>query len=362
MDEIKSGSAQNKKLKVGIIGCGGISNRHMLGYKALPDKVSVEAVCDIDEERVKAYAEQYGVPRWYTDAKEMMSKEQLDAVSVCTLNFLHCPMTILALEGGANVLCEKPMAMNQEEAQLMMDTAKKCGKLLQIGFVRRFGNDADIVKKFVDAGDMGDVYYAKAIYLRRNGCPGKSFGDKKFSGGGPLIDLGVHVIDLVRYLGGCPKPISAYAVTYNNLGYNRAEGGQTWVASSQGTFEYNVEDMVSALVRFDNGLTMQIEASFNLNVQKDTCTVQMFGTKAGASVSPIIEFYTDMNGMLVDIKPSGNNQNDILEMFKREVAHFVDCVRDGTPCRASAEDGVELMKILDAIYESAETGHEVIIK
>nr|MBQ4319995.1 Gfo/Idh/MocA family oxidoreductase [Clostridia bacterium] len=351
-----------EKLKVGIIGCGNISGGHIAGYKALSDKVSVEAVCDIDEERVKAYAAKHGVERWYTDAKEMFANEKLDAVSVCTWNSQHCPMTVLALENGAHVICEKPMAMNQAEGELMMETAKKHGKLLQIGFVRRFLNDAATVKKFIEAGDMGELYYAKATYLRRNGCPGRWFGDKAYSGGGPLIDLGVHVIDLVRYLAGCPQPVSVYGVTYNNLGYNRAAGGQTWVSTSKGTYDYNVEDMASALVRFDNGLTLQVEASFNLNIKADTGSVHLFGTKAGASVSPDIEFYTDKNGMLVDIKPSTNNTTDYRGMFEKEIAHFVDCVLNGTECIAPAEDGVALMKILDAIYESAATGHEVIIK
>ncbi len=349
-----------EKIKVGIIGCGGISGCHMDGYKALPDLVSVEAVCDIDEEKVKAYAARHGVSRWYTDAREMMAKESLDAVSVCTWNSQHCPMTCVALEGGAHVICEKPMAMNQEEAQLMLDTAKKCGKILQIGFVRRFGNDADITKKFIDAGDLGDIYYAKCTYLRRSGCPGGWFGDKEYSGGGPLIDLGVHVMDLVRYLSGNPKPVAAFGVTYDNLGPNRAAGGQSWTATTQGSkFKHNVEDMTTAMVRFDNGMTMLMECSFNLNIKEDVGEVRLYGTKAGAMVSPDIELYTDKNGMFVDLKPSGNNGLSFAGLFEREIAHFVDCVRNGTPCRAPAEDGVILMKMIDAIYESAKTGHEV---
>ena len=143
----------------------------------------------------------------------MMAKEELDCVSVCTWNAAHKGATIAALRGGANVICEKPMAMNAAEAEEMLAAAKETGKLLQIGFVRRFGKDADTVREFTDAGVMGDIYYAKATYLRRNGCPGGWFGDKAYSGGGPLIDLGVHVIDLTRYLAGNPNPISAYGVT-----------------------------------------------------------------------------------------------------------------------------------------------------
>lgn len=349
-----------EKIKVGIIGTGNISHCHIGGYKALPDLCEVVAVCDIDEEKVKAYAASYGVPRHYTDYNEMLEKEKLDAVSVCTWNAEHKNATIAALRSGANVICEKPMAMNAEEALEMEKTAKECGKLLMIAFVRRFGNDADILKRFIDAGSLGDIYYAKATYLRRNGCPGGWFGDKRYSGGGPLIDLGVHVIDLVRYLAGCPKPVAAYGVTYNNLGMNRASGGQSWVSSTKGSqFVYDVEDFASAFVRFDNGLTLLVEASFNLNLKNDTGNIELFGTKAGAKIDPQIEFFSDMNGMFVDIKPHGDTALSFNGLFNREIAHFVDCVRNGTPCRSQAEDGVVLMKILDAIYKSAQTGAEV---
>lgn len=350
------------KIKIGIIGCGNISTYHIGGYQAMPDICEVVAVCDIDEAKVKAYAARYGVAKWYTDYNEMMANEKLDAVSVCTWNAAHKGATIAALKGGANVICEKPMAMNTAEALEMKKVADEEGKLLMIAFVRRFGNDADILKSFVDKGSMGDLYYAKATYLRRNGFPGGWFGDKEYSGGGPLIDLGVHVIDLVRYLAGNPKPVSVYGVTYANLGPNRATGGQGWVSSTSGLkFKYNVEDFASALVRFDNGMTLAVETSFNLNIKNDMGNIELFGTKAGAKIDPQIEFFTDMNNMLVDIKPAGDTALNFNGLFNREIAHFADCVRTGNPCRSTAADGVAVMQILDAIYESAKTGKEVSI-
>ncbi|HBL83392.1 MAG: oxidoreductase [Clostridiales bacterium GWF2_38_85] len=348
------------KIKVGIIGTGNISAFHIGGYKALPELCEVVAVCDIDEQKVKKYAANHGVARYYTDYNEMMAKEKLDAVSVCTWNAAHKGAAIAALRGGANVICEKPMAMNAEEAEDMQKVAEETGKLLMVAFVRRFGNDADILKNFIEKGSMGDIYYAKATYLRRNGCPGGWFGDKEFSGGGPLIDLGVHVIDLVRYLAGGPKPVSVYGVTYSNLGNNRAVGGQSWVSSTAGfQFKYTVEDFASALVRFDNGMTLAVEASFNLNIKNDMGDIELFGTKAGAKIDPQIEFFSDMNGMLVDIKPHGDTALNFNGLFNREMAHFVDCVCNSIPCRSVANDGVVIMKILDAIYKSAETGSEV---
>ena len=348
------------KIKVGIIGTGNISALHMAGYKALGELCEVTAVCDIDAGKVKAYAANHGVAKYYTDYNEMMEKEQLDAVSVCTWNAAHKGAAIAALKGGANVICEKPMAMNEAEAAEMERVSAETGKLLMIGFVRRFGNDADILKKFIDNGDMGELYFAKATYLRRNGCPGGWFGDKEYSGGGPLIDLGVHVIDLVRYLAGGAKPVSVYGVTYNNLGENRASGGQSWVSSTTGfNFKYTVEDFASALIKFDNGLTLAVEASFNLNIKKDMGNIELFGTKSGARVDPQIEFFSDMNGMMVDVKPYGDTSLNFNGLFNREIAHFVDCVRNNTPCKSGANDGVVLMRIIDAIYKSAETGSEV---
>lgn len=353
-----------EKIRVGIIGTGNISGAHMTGYKALGDRVEVVAACDIDADKLARYAAKYGIPRTYTDYNEMMAKEQLDCVSVTTWNAAHKGAAIAALRGGANVICEKPMAMNTAEAEEMLAAAKETGKLLQIGFVRRFGRDADTIRQLSKAGTMGDVYYAKATYLRRNGCPGGWFGDKAYSGGGPLIDLGVHVIDLTRYLAGNPKPVSAFGVTYSNLGCNRAAGAEmAWERpDSVSKYEYSVEDFASAMIRFDNGFTLQVEASFNLNIPHDTGYVQLFGTKSGAKLESNVELYSDMAGMFVNIQPQGNTGFVFTDAFNAEIRGFIDAAEGKAPCRATAEDGVALMKILDAIYESAKTGKSVDIR
>ncbi len=358
------------KVKIGIIGTGGISHMHMAGYKQLADIVDVVALCDIDKEKVEKYAEKYGVPltSTYTDYNEMLKNEELDAVSVCTWNKVHMAASVAALNAKVNVLCEKPMAMNEEEAKLMQKAADDNGKLLMIGFVRRFGNDAKVLEDFIKAGTLGDLYYAKCTYLRRNGCPGGWFGDKEFSGGGPLIDLGVHVMDLTRYLAGCPKPVSAYAITNNSLGMDRAKSASSVNVGYEATakkatgFKYTVEDFASAMIKFDNGLTMLMEASFNLNIKQDTGTVELFGTKGGAKLDPGVEIYTDVGGYLVDVTPTGDTALSFNGLFEGEIAHFVDCVKNGTTCRAPMADGVMLMKMIDAIYESARTNKEVMIE
>ena len=212
---------------------------------------------------------------------------------------------------------------------------------------------------------LGDIYYAKATYLRRSGCPGGWFGDIRYSGGGPLIDLGVHVMDLVRYLAGCPKPVSAYGVTYNNLGPDRASGAKSNLGyesnQTKSKYEFNVEDFTSAMIRFDNGMTLTVEASFNLNIKQDRGDIELFGTKGGTKITDGAEFFTDMNGEFINITPASKSVFEFTPSFNAEIAHFIDCVQNGVPCRAPAEDGVILMKMIDAIYESARTGHEALI-
>jgi predicted dehydrogenase len=290
---------------------------------------------------------------------------ELDAVSVCTWNSEHAPTAIAALNAGKHVLCEKPMAVNEAAAREMLNAAEKNNKLLMIGFVRRFGNDCGILKDFIDKDYLGEIYYAKATYLRRNGNPGGWFGDKARSGGGPLIDLGVHVIDLSRYLMGNPKPVSIYGAAFQKL-FNRPhiKALKNYRASSalDGRPDpCDVEDLAAAMIRFDNGAVLQIEAAFSLNIKADKGELEFFGTRGGAKLSPELEIYTEMNDYLADVNLAAPTALSFNGLFEGEIAHFVDCIRSGTPCRAPARDGVEIMRILDGIYESARTGHEVIL-
>ena len=347
-----------EKVRVGVIGTGGISSLHLDAYAANPE-VEIVALCDINEERVRRCGEKYGVADVFTDYHDMLRMEGLDAVSVCTWNSVHAPAAIAALKAGKHVLCEKPMAMNAQEAEEMERTAKACGKLLMIGFVRRFGNDASVLADFIDGGMMGDIYYAKASYLRRAGCPGGWFGDRSRSGGGPLIDLGVHVIDFVRYFMGRPRAVAVSGVAFHRLGDRSGVKSVKGYVAPDSSDIFNVEDMASALVRFDNGSAMTVETSFSLNIRQDTGTLELFGTKSGVKLNPGLEFFTDMNGYLVDVTPSGDTSLSFQGLFQKEIDHFVDCLLRGSECRSPAEDGVELMRIIDGIYESARLGREV---
>ena len=353
------------KLKVAVIGNGGISGVHLRGYSLNPD-VEIYALCDINEERLNRRGDEYHVDpaRRFTDVNEMLAAcPEIEAVSVCTWNAAHAQCAIAALNAGKHVLCEKPMTMTVEEAEAMQAAAEKNNRLLMIGFVRRFGNDCAIMKDFIDNGYFGDIYYAKATYLRRKGCPGGWFGDKARSGGGPLIDLGVHIIDLCRYLMGNPKPVSVYGATFNKLG-NRSniKSKAGYISQTRENEDiFNVEDLATAMIRFDNGSVLQIEASFSLNIEKDEGVLQFFGTKAGAKLDPELTIYSEMNDYMTNVKLANSTALSFDGLFENEINHFVECVRTGKPCRNPAQDGVTLMKILTGIYKSAETGHEVLI-
>jgi predicted dehydrogenase len=354
-------------MKAAIIGTGGISNEHIRAYLK-NEQVELYAFCDINPVQLEKMAKEYGIPteRTFTDKDEMLAAlPEIDAVSVCTWNSQHAPCTIAALNAGKHVICEKPMAMNTEEALAMQAAAEKAGKLLMIGFVRRHGNDARVMLDQINSGFMGDIYYAKASYLRRNGCPGSWFGDRSRSGGGPLIDLGVHVIDLVRYLLGNPKPVSIYGAAFHKLANRpniKGKRGYTPAEIQKRSEEiFDVEDLAAAMIRFDNGAVLSVDASFSLNIEQNKGDIELFGTKAGARLDPKVHLFSEINDYMVNIDFHNDTSLSFDGLFANEINHFVDCVVNGAECIAPAEDGVEMMKILDAIYASAESGHEVVI-
>jgi len=349
------------RLKVGVIGAGGsIAACHIGAYLKNPD-AELYALCDIDEARLKTAAEKYNVSRAFTDINALLELSELDAVSVCTWNNSHAECAIAALNRGKHVLCEKPPAVTVGQAAAMKEAADRNGKLLMFGFVRRFGNDYRILKDLIGGGFLGEIYFAKAVYLRRDGNPGGWFGDKSRSGGGPLIDLGVHVIDFVRSIAGNPRPVSVYAVTYQKL-FDRKniKCGEKYTASGRSENDVcDVEDLAAALIRFDGGLTLSVETSFALNLKNDVGKIELFGTKGGAKLDPELEIYTETNDYLTNVSFAANTALSFDGLFENEISHFVDCLTKGEPCLSPAQDGIDIMKIIAAVYRSAETGHEV---
>ncbi len=351
-----------KTVHVGIIGTGSISAYHMEGYLRL-EGVKVVAVCDCNLQRAEKFAQKYGVPHVFDDYKELLKLDEIQAVSITTWNNYHAQISIDSLSAGKDVLCEKPIAMNAEEAKQMIEAAQKTGHLLMVGFVRRFGQNTKIVKDFIDKGILGDIYYAKISYMRRWGNPGGWFSDQSRSGGGPVIDLGVHIIDLVWYLSGKPRASSVYASTFHKLGLRPELKGIAKYNSSDYS-EYNdVEDCAAAMIKFENGMTVFFETSWVLNVKEDVVQLQLFGDKAGVQMEPVFELYETKENYMVNTLPVlTQDDNSFVNNFNEEIQHFVDCVREKKDSMNPGEDGLRIMEIISAIYESARTGHEVLIK
>ena len=351
-------------VRVGFIGCGGIANGKHFPGMAQQEGVDMCAFCDLILERAEKAAKEYGTPdaKVYTDYHELLADPTIDAVHVLTPNVAHCEITVAALEAGKHVLCEKPMAATPADAKKMLEARDRTGKMLTIGYQYRHFPENQVAKKVVDSGALGDVYYAEATYLRRRGVPTWGvFTDKAKQGGGPLIDLGVHVIDLSRYLCGNPKPVTVFGATFSKLGArkNLKSVVLPWESTSdvkKKEYKFDVEDFVTAMIRFDNGLLVTAEASFSLNIEKDTGNVELLGTKAGLTLSPFV-LHTECNDMLADTVIRANIGEG--DFFRAEMENFVNAIEGIAPCKAPAEDGVELMRILDAIYESAETGKSV---
>ena len=351
-----------KRLRIGMVGAGNIARAHLAAYQKV-EGAEIVAICDINPETLRETAERFGIERTYASETEMLSAQELDAVDVCVWNCNHAVCSIEALEAGKHVLCEKPMAANAKEAEDMIAAAQRSQKLLMIGFVLRFGDETRIAKDFIDKNYLGDIYYSKATYLRRHGAPGGWFTDKARSAGGPVIDLGVHVIDLTRYLMGKPKALSVFAATDDRL-KNRPnlKTKVEWAPKGAKPDDvYDVEDFAVAMIRYEGGKTTLLETSYSLNGQGVT-KKELFGTKGGMNLNgKDTTLYTEVNDFMADVVLNTERLADGCEMFEAEMRHFVDCALNGTECIAPAVDGLEVMKILDAIYESARTGHEVVL-
>ncbi|WP_274364255.1 Gfo/Idh/MocA family protein [Paenibacillus thermotolerans] len=348
------------KVKVGVIGVGSISEMHLQSYVKNNDAELV-AVCDLNEERAKQKAERFGASKVYTDYRELLADPEIQAVSICTWNHTHAEISIAALKAGKHVLSEKPLCTTVEDALKVQQAVEETGNILQVGFVRRYDSNARLLKEFIDKGEFGEIYYAKASYLRRLGNPGGWFSDITRSGGGPLIDLGVHVIDICWYLMGRPKVVSVSGNTYRKLG-NRANVRNLsfYQAADYDPSQNTVEDMANALIRFENGASLAVDASFTLHAKKDEGSVKLFGDKGGFELDPEIVMVLEKNDTILNVTPQTDHKSfEFNSAFQNEINHFIECVKTGNKPISPVEDGVEIMKILCGVYESARTGKEV---
>lgn len=356
--ETKPKAAPKKKLRVAIVGCGGISEVHLRTYQNMPD-VEIVAGVDIKPERLDVMKDKFGITRLYEDWRDMLAEVKPDAVDVCTPNGVHAPAAIAASEAGCHVITEKPMAMNPGECEAMIAAAKKAGKVLVIGFQFRYHPSTEMIVRARDEGQIGNVMFVKCQALRRRGIPNWGvFGQKALQGGGPMIDIGVHVIEMAHYAMGSPKPVAASGNTWTYMGDKPSEVVCPWPGWDWKT--YTVEDLAIGQVRFDTGAIMQIEASFAAHIERDIFSFTMIGDKGGARWEPAALF-TDRSGTMINSTPSFLPKAGFDTLFASKLRNFVDGCLHNKPLRAPGEAGLVVQKILDGVYRSAEAGQEVTI-
>jgi predicted dehydrogenase len=349
------------KLKVAVIGVG-VGRAHLRGYLACPD-AEVVALCDADAARLEAVADEYHIPKRCTDYKELLKMPDLDAVSVALPNFLHAPISIAAMEAGKHVLCEKPLAATLPAGEAMVEASRRTGKLLMITFNYRYRSDAQFIKGLINEKRLGRVYHVRAGWQRRRGIPkaGSWFTRKAQSGGGPLIDLGVHVLDLTMWFLGYPEVVTVSGAMHNALA---CQGKGASDGASFRPEDYDVEDMALGFLRLRNGSTIALEISWASNGgASDDYFVSLMGDQAGAELyvhnygrRDTVRLYSDLAGRPVATHP---DLPDVIGGHEGAVCEFLTCVRTGAKPTASAENGLTILRLLDALYRSAESGQEI---
>ncbi|MBX2997453.1 MAG: Gfo/Idh/MocA family oxidoreductase [Caldilineaceae bacterium] len=349
-------------LKVGVIGVGGILRTHMPGWAA-SEHAEVIAACDINPAALQVWAQNYNIPKLTTDPGELFSDPDIDIIDLCVPNMYHAPLAIAALDAGKHVICEKPLAPTPAEIRQMIEARDRSGKMLMTAQHFRFKGTSQAMKAEIDLGTLGDIYHARSWMLRRNGLVATpTFIHKKHSGGGPCIDIGVHVLDLTLWLMGNPQPVAVSGVAKAPLAHH--EGAfAVWRGGGLIPQDFDVEDFAAAFVRFENGATLMIEVSWLLHHDTDGEDMQiwLYGTEAGCHW-PSAHFHSTN----YQTKQLYTNRlrltNDVMEPHALECVAFAQAIVDGAPSPVPAEHSLQVLSILDGIYRSQREGREVSIE
>lgn len=326
-----------------------------VSYYRTRNEVEIVAVVGSNFERTKEFAERNGIARYYTDVEEMFQAEHPDIVSVCTPNKYHHEHVMKALEHGCHVLCEKPPSISSQEARQMQEVAKEKNLILAYNFHHRFAEDVEIMQQKVAEGVLGDVYVVKAKALRRSGVPGwGNFTNKEAQGGGPLIDLGVHMLDAALHVLGYPKVEKVTAKMFQKIGTKKSHGSfGEWDPN-----KYEVEDSLFGFIELEGGCLLQIETSFALNIKETSImNVEFLGDEAGATLFPA-HIYSDRKGELVTILDRKTADPDRLQ---KGMAAFVDKCLGKEVMVADGREGYLIMQLVEALYQSAEKGESITI-
>ena len=348
--------------KVAVIGCGTIANSaHIPNYMALPD-AQIKYFCDIIPERAQAAVEKYGCGTAVTDYRDILSDPEVIAVSVCTPNKMHTPITIDFLNAGKNVLCEKPAARTYKEALMMQEAQHKSGKVLNIGVVNRFNTAVNEIKKLIDGGELGEVYHVYVSFRAHRSIPGLGgdFTTKEIAGGGVLIDWGVHYLDIVMYCTGDPAPLTVSGKSFCRLGIDMPSYvyKSMWAENTKnlnGT--YDVDDFITGFVR-TKGPTISLNGAWAQNIGIGESFIDFLGTKAGIRLQYGGRFtvYGTKNGELTEYQP----EYEMCDMFNNEIASFLRCIKTGEKLPSHIDTVIITAKLMQGLYDSSDSGSEII--
>lgn len=354
------------KLNIGIIGCGGIANGKHLPSLEKISEASLVAFCDIDKAKAQLAAETYGSDdsKVYEDYRDLLADKTIDIVHICTPNNTHKSITVDALDAGKHVMCEKPMAKTTDEAREMINAAKRNKKKLTIGYQNRFRGDSQYLRKVTQLGDLGEIYFSKAHAIRRRAVPTWGvFLDEEKQGGGPLIDIGTHALDLTLWMMDNYEPESVMGSTFHKLGQqeNAANAWGSWDPK-----QFNVEDSAFGFIKMKNGATIILESSWALNsLEVDEAKCSLSGTQGGADMKDGLRIHGEDLGTLytsqIEIDNPGVDffDSESIDEAEEEARAWVQCIIDDTEPIVKPEEALVVTQILEAIYHSAKTGKAV---
>ena len=357
------------RLRAGVVGFGWAGRQHMDAYARHPD-VDLVAIAGLEDGPRAELGELYGIDAagQFRGYQEMIDGAALDVVSVATPTALHAPIAVAALEAGIHVLSEKPLAESVDRARAMVAAARANDRVLDVSFNHRRRGDVKALKRLVDDGLLGDIYYAKAGWLRRSGIPGLGtwFTQRSLAGGGPLMDIGVHMLDMALHLMGEPTAEAVSAATYAEFG-PRGRGGSSGArqgARADGTGAYEVEDLATAFVRLSGGATLLLEASWASYIERDELYVVLYGSEGGAVLGsagvwnePQLRVLTDVRGIPAELTPVLPADG----LHAEAVDDFVATVQAGDFSGAHGEHLLTRSTVVEAAYRSAEAHREVVI-
>ncbi|WP_238175292.1 Gfo/Idh/MocA family protein [Kribbella pratensis] len=357
-------SVNDQKLRVGVVGLGFAGRTALEAFSELPD-VEVIGLAGLEKDILTSLGEKHGVPHLYERWEDLLETPGLEAVSIGTPTQLHAPIALAALQKGLHVLSEKPLARTLAEGTAMVEASKQAGRVLKVVFNHRERGDVAALKHQIDEGQLGRIYYAKAHWMRRNGIPGMGgwFTNRELSGGGPLIDLGVHILDMALHLMGEPQVSTVSADTFAELG-PRGKGSRDPNANTLGS-AFEVEDLATAYLRLKGGGALQLETSWaTFRAPGDNFGIELFGTDGGAKIEvqnytneDTLRIFTDVGGVPAEVKPATGAGLG----HRAVVREFVRIVKSGEWEGQNGSEALLRTEIIDACYASAKAGREVVL-